>query len=159
MKRLFTVVLAFALVVSCFAGSGLTAQAAQPAGYHEYTTTEEEAVDTWYAVSRWVYLSYGRSKVMQAGKAKVSISGATNATQIVDDLRLGLYLDESSNNVSYGTIGVYHFSSTNDTSVSGGQANVNAISDYYYRARGVHMVTEGSVTETTDTSTDAIIAL
>lgn len=158
MRKGLSAVFGLLLLGICLTGTSMTAHAQQMAGYHERVTTETEAEDTWYAVQRGVYLGYGRSKVMQAGTRKVSISGSTVATQIVDELRLGLYLDESSDNVSYGTVGVYHFTATDDTSVSGGEANIRATSGYYYAARGVHRVTEGSVTETSDSSTNAIIA-
>lgn len=138
---------------------GMSAEAGQMAGYHERVTTEDSAEDTWYSVGRGMYLSFGTAKVLRNGIRKVSISGSTNAHSYCDELRLGLYLDESSDNVDYGTIAVYHYSDTNDVSVSGYETGIRAISGYYYSVRGVHMVIEGSVTESADSYTDAITAL
>lgn len=143
----------------CLGLLAVPVQAEAIAGYHEKTATQEEVVDTWYAVSRGTYLGSGNVKIKRAGTAKVTISGGTQANSICDELYLALYLDESSDNDDYGTIGVYHYSDTNNTSVSGGQADIRVTSGYYYRARGVHTVTEGNVTETTDTCTDALTAL
>ena len=128
------------------------------AGYHEKTVTEDEAVDIWYSVGRGVYLAFGTAKVMRDGKAKLNISGSTNAHQICEELSLALYLDESADNKSYGTIGVYHYSDRNDESVSGYETGLRVTSGYYYSVRGVHSVYQGGTRETTDTCTDAITA-
>lgn len=159
-RKLLTAGLCMLLLMTCLVNiTTMKVQAEQPAGYHEKYTTEEVAEDAWYAVGRGVYLSYGSSSVQRAGTAKVSISGSTNATRICDELKLALYLDESSDNDSYGTIGVYHYTDTNDATLSGYESYIRVTSGYYYSVRGVHRVTEGSVSETTDTCTNAITAL
>ena len=158
-NKIWPVISGLMAVVLCLGLIAAPVQAEAIAGYHEKVATEEEAVDTWYAVGRGTYLGYGSAKIKRAGTAKVTISGSTNANCICDELRLSLYLDESSDNDDYETIGIYHYSDTNDVGVSGGQADIRVTSGYYYSVRGVHTVTEGNVTETTDTCTDALTAL
>lgn len=156
-KRLLSVICGMLSCAMCFSAA-VPVHAEEIAGYHEKSVTEEEAEDTWYSVGRGTYLAFGTAKVMRDGKAKVTISGSTNAHSICEGLRLALYLDESADNKSYGTIGVYHFSGKNDVSVSGGEKQIRVTSGYYYSVRGTHSVTQGETTETTDTCTDAITA-
>lgn len=155
--RLLSVICGVMSCVLCYSAA-VPVHAEEIAGYHEKTVTEETAEDTWYSVGRGVYLAFGTAKVMRDGKAKVTISGSTNAHSICEELRLSVYLDESADNKSYGTIGAYHFSEKNDASVSGGEKQIRVTSGYYYRTRGVHSVFQGETRETTDTCTDAITA-
>ncbi len=159
-QKVFLSVLSGALsAMMCLSMAVLPVHAEEIATYHEKKATETEAEDAWYAVARWTNMAAGIGKIKQAGKAKVTISGSTDALHVCDTLKLALYLDESSDNKSYGTIGVYHYQSNNDVSVSGGEAGISVTSDYYYRLRGVHSVTHQGKTETTDSNTDAIKAL
>ena len=157
-RRLLSVVCGVLSCAMCFSAFTVSVSAEEIAGYHERTMNEEETTDTWYSVGRGVYLAFGTAKVMRDGKAKVNISGSTNAHRICEELSLALYLDESTDNQSYGTIGVYHYSDKNDASVSGYETGLRVTSGYYYRARGVHSVYHGGTRETTDTCTDAITA-
>lgn len=75
-------------------------------GYHEYVTTEDEVIDTWYGIARGTYLESGISGLKDAGKGKVNVSGTTNAFSVCDKVKVGVYLDESSDGGnSFGTIG------------------------------------------------------
>ena len=158
-KKCWSVVTGLLSAVLCLGLTVLPVHAENIAGYHEKTVSVEEAEDTWYAVGRGTYLSYGTAKVSRAGKAKVTISGSTIAHSVCDELKLALYLDESSNNSNYGTIGTYHYSDTQSGMLSGGETDLSVTSGYYYSVRGVHQAIEGNVTESTDTCTDAITAL
>ena len=157
-RRILSVVCGMLFCIMCFSVVVMPVSAEEIAGYHETTMTEEEATDTWYSVGRGVYLAFGTAKVMRDGKARINISGSTNAHSICEELRLALYLDESPDNSSYGTIGVYHYSEKNDASVSGYETGLQAKSGYYYSVRGTHTVYHGGTRETTDTCTDAITA-
>ena len=157
-KKVLSVVCGLLSAALCFSMTAVPAYAEEVAGYHERTETETEAVDNWYSVARGVYLASCTAKISDAGKAKVSISGSTSAKSICDELKLTLYLDESSNNSNYGTIGVYRYKEDNDALVSGYEANIGVTSGYYYRARGVHTVIEGDTRETTDSCTGALKA-
>lgn len=158
-KAILPIISGLLSAVMCLSTVVLPVHAEEIMTRHERTATEAEAEDAWYAVARWTYLSCGIGKIKQAGKAKVTVSGSTNASQVCDTLKLALYLDESSDNGSYGTIGVYHYSSRNDVSVSGYESYISVTSGYYYRLRGVHSVTHQGKTETTDCHTNAIKAL
>ena len=141
--------------------AALTALAADTdmAGYHEYVTTEDEAIDHWYGVARGTYLKEGICGIKRAGTAKVSVSGTTTAHQICDSVKVAVYLDESSNGgSSFGTIGTYHFEETDTSSCHGSKTGISVTSGYYYRSRGVHSVTEKGTTETTSTCSSSLKA-
>lgn len=126
---------------------------------HEYTTTEEEAIDSWFAISRGIYLREGTCTVKRAGTGKVSVSGTTTAHSVCDKVKVGVYLDESSNGgSSFGQIGSYYFSESEASSCHGSKTNISVTSGWMYCARAGHSVTEGSTTESTTSNTNAITA-
>ena len=130
-----------------------------PPGYHVYTTTEDEVIDTWYGVARGTYLANGTAGLVDSGKGKVNVSGTTNAHSICDKVKVGVYLDESTNGTSgYGTVGSYYYEAENARSCHGSKANISVTSGWWYMVRGVHTVVEGSTTETTSTQTYAMQA-
>ncbi len=157
-RRVLSVVCGLLSCIISFSVVVIPVSAEEIAGYHEKTVTEEAAMDTWYSVGRGVYLAFGTAKIMRDGKAKINISGSTNAHRICEELNLALYLDESADNKNYGTIGAYHYSEKNDASVSGYETGLRVTSGYYYSVRGTHTVVHGGTRETTDTCTDAITA-
>ena len=129
------------------------------AGYHEIVTTENESIDTWYAVARGTYLQSGTTGLIRAGKAKMTVSGTTNAHSVCDKVKAAVYLDESSNGGnSFGTIGSYYFEERETSSCHGSKANISVTSGWKYHVRGVHSVIEGDVVETTSTSTGVLTA-
>ena len=126
-------------------------------GYHEYVTTEDEVIDTWYGIAKGTYLESGISGLNSAGKAKVNVSGTTNAYSVCDKVKVAVYLDESDDGgKSFGTIGSYYFEEANTTSCYGSKSNISVTSGWWYCVRGVHSVTEGSTTETTNTHTASL---
>lgn len=128
-------------------------------GYHEYVTTEDEVIDTWYGIAKGTYLESGISGLNSAGKAKVNVSGTTNAYSVCDKVKVAVYLDESDDGgKSFGTIGSYYFEEANTTSCYGSKSNISVTSGWWYCVRGVHSVTEGSTTETTNTHTASLKA-
>lgn len=128
-----------------------------PPGYHVYTTTEKEVIDTWYGISRGNYLVNGSVGLVEAGKGKVNVSGTTNARMVCDKVKVAVYLDEgTSSGSSFGTIGSYYYTETNATICYGTKSNISVTSGRWYMVRGVHTVMEGSTTETTDTQTSAM---
>lgn len=135
------------------------AEEINPPGYHIYTTTEHEVIDTWYGIARGTYLVNGTVGLVDAGKAKVNVSGTTNASSVCDKVKAAVYLDQSSNGTSgYGTIGSYYFEEANARSCHGSKANISVTSGWWYMVRGVHTVIEGSTIETTTTQTYAMKA-
>lgn len=157
-----------ALAVSCFFfafclwnSQSLTGQAEEIAvpGYHVYTVTEDESIDTWYGIARGTYLEGGIVGLKRAGTGKVNVSGTTNARSTCDEVKVAIYLDESVNgSTGFGTIGSYYFSEKNAKSCYGSKSNISVTSGWWYSVRGVHSVTEGSETETTETQTTALEA-
>ena len=106
-KKATMVVMSLFLVVSLWNSQVLTSKAEEVTvpGYHEYVTTENEAIDTWYGIARGTYLQSGTSGIVDAGKGKVNVSGTTNAHSVCDKVKVGVYLDESDNGgKSFGTI-------------------------------------------------------
>ena len=135
------------------------AEEVTPPGYHEYVTTEDEVIDTWYGIARGTYLQNGTSGLKDAGKGKVSISGTTNAHSVCDYVKVGVHLNESSDGgKNFGTIASYYFEEKNTSSCHGSKANISVTSGWWYNVHSVHSVIEGSVTETTTTQTYAMKA-
>ncbi len=161
LKKILFAGLYFAFGICVWNSQLLTSQAEDitPPGYHVYTTTEHEVIDTWYGIAKGTYLESGIVGLVDAGKAKVNISGTTNAHSICDKVKVAVYLDESTNGgSSFGTIGSYYYTETNTTSCYGSKSNIAVTSGRWYMVRGVHTVTEGSTTETTTTQTYAMKA-
>ena len=160
-KKTALICMSFLLGACLWNTQGLTSHAEEVIvpGYHEYTTTDGEAIDTWYGIARGTYLASGVSGIKDAGKGKVNVSGTTNAWSVCDQVKVAVYLDESLNGgSSFGTIGSYYFEESNTSSCHGSKANISVTSGRWYCVRGVHSVTEGSTTETTSTQTKAMKA-
>lgn len=160
-KKAIAVVISLFLTVCLWNAQGLTSEAEEISvpGYHEYITTEKEAIDNWYGIARGAYLQSGTSGIVDAGKGKVNVSGTTNAHYVCDKVKVGVFLDESDDGgKSFGTIGSYYFEESNTSSCHGSKANISVTSGWWYCVRGVHSVTEGSTTETTSTQTKAMKA-
>lgn len=141
--------------------AALTALAADTdaAGYHEYVTTEDEAIDRWYGIARGTYLREATCGIKRAGTAKVSVSGTTTAHRVCDSVKVAVYLDESSDGgAHFGTIGTYHFKEEDTSSCHGSKADISVTSGWYYRARGTHSVSKDGTTETTSTCSASLKA-
>lgn len=130
-----------------------------PAGYHEYVTTEDEAIDHWYGIERGTYLKEGICGINRAGTAKVNVSGTTTAHKVCDSVKVSVYLNESSDGgSSYGAIGSYYFSENNTSSCHGSKANISVTKGWLYYVSAVHSAKKGETVEMTNTHTDAIKA-
>lgn len=159
LKKILSISMCFLLSVCVWNGQILPSHAEEitPPGYHVYTSTEDEVIDTWYGVSRGTYLLSGSVGLVEAGKGKVNVSGSTDARSVCDKVKVGVYLDESENGrTGYGTVGSYYYSESNSTSCYGTESNISVTSGWWYMVRGVHTVIEGSTTETTDTQTSGM---
>ncbi|MGN8801049.1 DUF6147 family protein [Candidatus Merdisoma sp. HCP28S3_D10] len=139
--------------------STITSHAEKVPGYHEYVNNEDEAIDTWYGIARGTYLRDGTTGIRRAGTCLVNISGTTTAHSKCDYVKVGIYLDESSDGGShFGNIAKYHFQEQQTTSCHGSKANISVTKGYKYRVRGVHSVVKGSTVETTDTKAGVLTA-
>lgn len=161
MNKISIWVISFLLVFGIWNGQALTSYAEETAvpGYHEYVTTEDEVIDTWYGIARGTYLESGITGLNRAGKAKVNVSGTTNAYSDCDKVKVAVYLDESDDGgKSFGTVGSYYFERANASTCYGNKTDISVTSGWWYCVRGVHTVTEGSTTETTSTHTASLKA-
>ncbi len=155
-RRMVLTVMSFLFALCLWGSQSITSRAEETEvpGYHVYTTTEDEAIDTWYGIARGTYLREGISGIKRSGPGKMSVSGTTNAHSVCDKVKVGIYLDESSDEgKSYGTIGSYYFEESNTSSCHGSESNISVTSGWHYRTRCGHSVTEGSTTETSTTQT------
>ncbi|SCH32713.1 Uncharacterised protein [uncultured Clostridium sp.] len=158
-KKIAMAMMGFMLLGGLCNVSTITSHAEEMPGYHEYVNTEDEAIDTWYGIARGTYLCDGTSGIKRAGTGLVNISGTTNAYSTCDQVKVGLYLDESSNGGSrFGNIASYHFQKENAKTCHGSKTNISVTIGYKYRVRGVHSVVKGSTVETTDTSAGVLTA-
>ena len=158
-QKIVAAFMSLLLVGSLWIPAGLVANADDVAavGYHEYTTTEEEAIDHWFGVARGTYLREGTCTIKRAGTAKVSVSGTTNAHSVCDTVRVSVYLDESSDGgAHFGQIGSWYFSESQTSSCHGSKTDIPVTSGWMYMARGSHSVTKGSTTESTTTATGGL---
>lgn len=160
-KSLFVISMCLSFGICIWNSQVITSQAEEiePPGYHVYTTTETEVIDTWYGIAKGTYLINGTVGLVEAGKGKVNVSGTTNARMACDKVKVGVYLDESTNGgSSFGTVGSYYYTESNATYCHGSKANISVTSGLWYMVRGVHTVVEGSTVETTSTQTYAMKA-
>ena len=117
-------------------------------------TTNTEAIDTYYTRVRGTYLMSGTSKISNKGGGVILLTGITTAYQSVSTIYANVMYDRMVNG-SWMYQGTCYFSASNTSSVDQSESR-SVARGYYYRARGVHGITYGSVTETCDTGTDGI---
>lgn len=157
MKKLLSVTLSVFLLLGCFHLNVSAAEAVYPKVSHAYTTTEDFASDEWSVAQRGAYLGSGVSSIARADSTHINISGSTNAMQTCDKVRLTLYVEQSESYATgYSTYKTYSYSAENVYQLVKGISNISVERGYYYRVTGVHSVTEGSVTETTNSVTNPI---
>ena len=157
MKKLLSVTLSVFLLLGCFHLNVSAAEAVYPKVSHAYTTTEDFASDEWSVAQRGAYLGSGVSSIARADSTHINISGSTNAMQTCDKVRLTLYVEQSESYATgYYTYKTYTFSADNVYQLAKAVSNITVERGYYYRVFAVHSVTEGSVTETTDSVTNPI---
>ena len=157
MKKLLCAMLSFLLFTTCIASNVSAAETTYPKVSHVYTVEDDYAADDWSTDQRGAYLGNGRSSITRTSNSLISISGNTNATQVCDKVRLTLYVERSTSySTGYGTYKTYSYSADNVYQLSKEIANIPVERGYYYRVVGVHSVTEGSTTETTNSVTNPI---
>ena len=157
MKKLLSVTLSVFLLLGCFHLNVFAEEAVYPKVSHTYTTTEDFASDEWSVSQRGAYLGSGVSSIARADSTHINISGSTNAMQTCDKVRLTLYVEQSESYATgYYTYKTYAFSADNVYQLAKAVSNITVERGYYFRVFAVHSVTEGSVTETTDSVTNPI---
>ena len=157
MKKLFGLLLSLVLFVGCFGNAVFAQETTYPKATHAYTSTEDFASDDWSVDQRGAYLGSGSCSITRASGNYINISGDTTATRVCDEIILTLYVEQSSSYATgYSTYKTYHYTAEDVYSLVKAVSNIKVDKGYYYRVKGVHSVTEGSVTETTDSVTNPI---
>ena len=144
------------LLLSC---SSLTvcAEEVTPAGYHVYDVQETQASDTWYGVSRGMYLMTGISKLAEGDVGYALCDGYTLAKVDCDRVYLRIYLDQSDNGEElWHTLDYWTAIVENGSVATTESGSYKVTRDKYYRVTGVHSATQDGYTETTGTCTNAI---
>lgn len=160
MKRAWNKIGAPIFAGTILMGSSLCvfAEEVTPAGYHVYDVQEDEATDTWYGVSRGAYLHSGISKLKEGDSAGyVVCSGHTFAQMDCDRVFVRIYLDRSATGAgNWGNVNYWTGEAFNASYASASSGSYKVDKDQYYSVQGAHSVTEGDLTETTTTCTDAL---
>ncbi len=157
MKKLLGLLLSLVLFVGYFGNAAFAQETTYPKVTHVYTTTEDFASDDWSVDQRGAYLGRGTSSITREDSTHINISGATTATQTCDKVILTLYVERSTSYATgYGTYKTYSYTAEDVYQLAKEISNIKVDKGFYYRVKGVHSVTEGSVTETTDSVTDPI---
>ena len=157
MKKLLCAMLSFLLFTTCISSNAFAAETTYPKVSHVYTVEDDSASDDWSVDQRGAYLSSGRSSITRTSNSLISISGNTIATQTCDKVRLTLYVERSTSySTGYSTYKSYSYSADNAYTLGKEISNISVERGYYYRVTGVHSVTEGSTTETTNSVTNPI---
>lgn len=157
MKKFLSLVLSVMLLAGCFTANACAEEATYPKVSHIYTSTEDSASDEWSVDQRGAYLLNGTSTIARPDSTHINISGATTATQTCDKVRLILYVERSTSYATgYGNYKTYSYSADNAYQLAKAISNIKVEKGYYYRVTGVHSVTEGSTTETTNSVTNPI---
>ena len=157
MKKLLCAMLSFLLFTTCISSNVSAAETTYPKVSHVYTVEDDYAADDWTTDQRGTYLVSGRSTIGRADNTHIHISGNTIASQTCDKIRLTLYVERSTSySTGYGTYKTYAYTADNAYQLTKEISNIPVERGYYYRVKGVHSVTEGSTTETTNSVTDPI---
>ena len=157
MKKFLSFALSVMLLAGCFGVNACAEEVTYPKVSHTYTTTEDAASDDWRVAQKGAYLLNGTSSITRSDSSHINISGSTNATQTCDKVILTLYVERSTSySTGYSTYKTYHYSANNAYTLFKEISNISVEKGYYYRVAAVHSVTEGNVTETTDSVTDPI---
>lgn len=133
------------------------AEEIEPAGHHIYDVQEAEVSDTWYGIARGNYLEAAISKLTQGSSGNALCNGYTMAHFDCDRVYIRIYLDESDNGKDgWHTLDYWTGITENGAVAAVKSGPYKVTGDKYYRVKGVHSVTQGELTETTGTCTNAL---
>lgn len=157
MKNILSLCLSVMLLAGCFSLGVSAEEVTCPKVVHTYTSTGDMAEDAWVSVLRGAYLGYGSSTIARKDSSHINISGTTTATRKCDKLCLTLYVERSKSYATgYSTYKYYDYTVSDEFELAKEISNIYVERGFYYRVKGVHSVTEGSTTETTDSVTDPL---
>lgn len=158
LKKALTLILAGIMMISCFTINVFaedTVEEIEIPCYHSTQDTETEVSAISQALIRGAYLSKGTSKLTNLGGGVLSIYGSTTGYQVCNTLYLDLYLERSSDGVSWSSYDSWSNEKSSASSLSKTYTK-SVARGYYYRVRGYHAAKVGSTKETTSTKTNAI---
>lgn len=157
MKKILSLCLSVILFAGCIGLSVSAEEVTYPKVIHTYTSTGDLAEDAWVSVLRGAYLGSGSSSIARKDSTHINIAGTTTATMKADKLCLTLYVERSkSYSTGYTTYKYYDYSISDEFELAKAISNIYVERGYYYRVKGVHSVTEGKTTETTDSVTNPL---
>lgn len=154
------------LVGALFLGSSFAvcAEETEPAGYHVYETSEDEATDSWYCIARGAYLRAGISKLTEGESSDYALcTGHTLAQTKCDRVYVRVYLDQSDNGLDHwGTLDYWTGEAFDASMVSASSGSYKITPGKYYRVQGAHSAIKDldnreETTEATTTCTDALL--
>ncbi len=142
-------------------GTGFAAcaeEVVEPAGYHVYENTDDSATDTWYGIARGTYLKSGASSLTKQDSTHALCTGNTAAHSKCDRVYVRIYLDQSATATSgsWGTIDYWTGIAKNAGTATVSSGSYKVTKNQYYRVTGAHSVTEGTTTESTDTTSNSL---
>lgn len=143
-------------------GTGFAAcaeEVVEPAGYHVYEETEDSATDTWYGIARGTYLKSGASTITKQDSTHALGTGKTLAHVNCDRVYVRIYLDQSDTGKSgsWGTIDYWTGTAANTATATVSSGSYKVTKNKYYRVTGAHSATKGSTTESTNSTTSALL--
>lgn len=129
-----------------------------PAGYHIYDVQDNEVTDTWYGISKGTYLHSGIAKLKEGDSVGYALcSGYTLAHMECDRVFVRIYLDQSDTGTGdWGNVNYWTGEALDANYAFAGSGSYKVDRYQYYSVQGAHSVTEGDLTETTTTCTNAI---
>ena len=117
-----------------------------------------------FDIDRGNYISVSNCGITNAGGGVIGISGFTTAHEVVDKIRIHLYLDRLDSDNRWTQVDDFDFTFLPEDVPNGdlSEATVsfevyNQPSGYYYRVRGTHGVWKNGVVETQSTRTDGVM--
>ena len=118
-------------------------------------TNDSEAVGTYKSVARSTYLLEGFVRITNNGNGYVGVGGGTECTVTCNTVKLNIYLERSNGDGNFYSYKKWTNVDYNTNSLYMGK-EVKVEKGYYYRLRGYHSCTKGSVTENGGSSTNGI---
>lgn len=158
MKNMFKKILMIGLICS------LMASVPTLAGIQKNTDTVQTGITRDVDSRRGTYINFSNSGITNAGGGVIRISGVTTAHEVVDKIRMHLYLDRLDSDNRWTQVDDFDFTFLPEDVPNGDLSEATVSfevydqpSGYYYRVRGTHGVWKNGVVETQSTRTDGVM--
>lgn len=162
MKKVWKKIFVTTIVMCCLLGTiPVMAQTGERA---ENNVLQLKKINWSVDNTRGNYISSSHAGISNAGGGAIGISGITTAHEVVDKIRIHLYLDRLDSDSRWTQVDDFDFTFLPEDVPNGdlSEATVsfevyNQPSGYYYRVRGTHGVWKNGVVETQSTRTDGVM--